>query len=163
MFDRERLTYRATLHLLERLMDDVGDEELSAQPLPGMNPPRWILGHLAVTTDSCLQLLGCEPVLPNPWHQAFSPGSENNDEHGPRPTKRELLEALHAGHERVLAALGETDESHLSQPHGVAFASLDKGFPTRGDLLAFLMSGHEAFHIGQLSAWRRASGRAPLF
>lgn len=163
MFDRERVVYRATLDLLERLMDDVTGDELSKHPLPGMNPPRWILGHLAVSADFGLQLLGREPVLPPEWHHAFGPGSDNEAADGPRPTKDELLSAVRDGHQRLLAALEEADESQLAQPHGIAFAGLDKGFPTRGDLLAFLMGGHEAFHIGQLSAWRRASGRSPLF
>lgn len=163
MFDRERVVYRATLDLLERLMDDVTNDELSKHPLPGMNPPRWILGHLAVSTDYGLRMLGQEPVVEPEWHKGFGPGSNNDDAGDLRPTKDELLTALRAGHDRVLAALDNADETALSQPHGITFASLDRGFPTRGDLLAFLMGGHEAFHIGQLSAWRRASGRSPLF
>ncbi|MGC1274664.1 MAG: DinB family protein [Planctomycetaceae bacterium] len=163
MFDRERLVYRATLDLVERLIDDVTNDELSKHPLPGMNPPRWILGHLAVSTDSGLRVLRQEPALSPEWRQAFGPGSENDVENGLRPTKDVLLTALRGGHERVLAALDDADEAVLAQPHGITFASLDRGFPTRGDLLAFLMGGHEAFHIGQLSAWRRASGRSPLF
>jgi len=34
--------------------------------------------------------------------------------------------------------------------------------PTRGDLLAHILTTHEATHLGQLSAWRRQLGFPPV-
>lgn len=163
MFDRERKLFTFNVGLIERLMDDVSDDELSSQPVSGMNPPRWLLAHLVIATDYCLQLLGKDHAAPEEWHTAFGPGSKAADPDGPRPTKAELLAALKAGHDRVLAALDAIDPSLLEQPHGVPSEALRRAFPTRGDFLAQMMSNHESLHIGQLSAWRRASGRTPLF
>jgi DinB superfamily len=163
MFERERKVCPFVLGTLEKLMEDVSDEELSRQPLPGMNPPRWIVAHLAVVADACLQLLGRQPVLPAEWHQSFSPGSKHGGEGGPQPSKAELLSAVRSAHERLFAAIDEADESLLERPHGLTFASLDRAFPTRADLLANLMTAHAALHTGQLSAWRRATGRPALF
>jgi hypothetical protein len=36
-------------------------------------------------------------------------------------------------------------------------------FPTAGDLLAHLLTSHEATHVGHLSACRRGRGMPPLF
>lgn len=163
MFDRERRLFTFNLGLIERLTADIGDGELSSQPVAGMNPPRWLLAHLVIGTDYCLQLLGKEREAPPEWHAAFGPGSKAVASDGPQPTKADLLAALRAGHDRVLAALDSIDPSFLDRPHGVQSESLQKAFPTRGDFLAQMMSNHESLHIGQLSAWRRASGRAPLF
>jgi uncharacterized damage-inducible protein DinB len=163
MLDRERRLFQFNLGLVERLTEDVADDELAKQPLPGMNPPRWLLAHLAIATDYCLQLIGKERALPADWHAAFGPGSKPDADAGPQPTKAELLAALRQGHERLLAAIDSIDESLLAQPHGIQFESLQKAFPTRGDFLAQMMSNHESLHIGQLSAWRRATGRPPLF
>ena len=163
MFERERKLYAFNLAFCERLLADVSEEEFSEQPAPGMNPPRWIVGHLAVSSDGGARLLGGATRLPGDWHAAFSAGSKPVDEAGPKPTKEELLRAIRETHERLLSTLDAADPASLDQPHGVKFESVERFFPTRGDLLAFLMSGHEAFHLGQLSAWRRARGRAPLF
>ena len=35
-----------------------------------------------------------------------------------------------------------------------------KYFPTVGDFVDYLLSAHEANHIGQIAAWRRAMGLA---
>jgi uncharacterized damage-inducible protein DinB len=163
MFERERRLFTFNLNVLERLMEDVTDDELSKQPLPGMNTPRWIIGHLSMATDVCLRMLGRETVLPEAWHTSFGPGSTPNAEGAPTPSKAELLEALQGGHARLLAAIEQAEESTLNEPHGVRFESLQKVLPKKGDLLAHMMSNHEAFHIGQLSAWRRTTGRRALF
>lgn len=163
MFERERKLSVFNLALCERLLADVSEEEFAKQPAAGMNPPRWIVGHLAVSSDGGARLLGGEKRLPDDWHLAFSAGSKPVDESGPKPAKEELLRALREAHERLLAAVDAADSALFDQPHGVKFENVERFFPTRGDLLAFLMSDHEAFHLGQLSAWRRASGRPPLF
>ncbi len=163
MLDRERRLFTFNLGVLERLMEDVTDDELAKQPFPAMNPPRWIIGHLSMATDVCLRMLGQEMALPETWHASFGPGSVPNAEGAPIPSKAELLDALRAGHTRLLAALENVDDASLDRPHQARFESLQKALPKTGDLLAHMMSNHEAFHIGQLSAWRRTTGRAALF
>lgn len=163
MFDNERKIYAFTLGYMEHAVTDISDDELSFQPLPGMNTPRWILSHLAIATDYALTLLGSTPVLPKEWHEHFGPGSLPNQPGAPSPTKAELVEALKAGHERVLSTLDQADEQFLATGHDVQFEALQKAFPKRGELVANLMTAHEALHLGQLSAWRRASGRKPMF
>lgn len=163
MFDYERKIYIFTLGYMERAVADISEEEMSAQPMPGMNTPRWVLAHLAISTDYSLILLGRNPVLPREWHQHFGPGSSPNQDGAPTPSKLELVDALKSGHERVLAAIEKADAAFLATGHDVQFESLQQAFPARGELLANMMTAHEGLHLGQLSAWRRASGRKPMF
>ena len=48
------------------------------------------------------------------------------------------------------------DPATFAEPHP------DEGtrqyFPTRGDMITFLMTAHEMEHLGQVVAWRRAAG-----
>ena len=42
--------------------------------------------------------------------------------------------------------------------HAVDLAFLRESLTTVGELVAHLMTTHPAFHLGQLSTWRRANG-----
>ena len=105
MLERERRVGEFVLASIEKLMADVSDEDLSNQPLPGMNPPRWILGHLAVVTDSAQRLFDKSPHLPEQWQATFGPGSKHEVAGAPNPSRSELLTALRSGYERLFAEL----------------------------------------------------------
>ena len=51
----------------------------------------------------------------------------------------------------------------LDEVPSVAEAPDAVDLPTVGDMSTFLILVHTSLHLGQLSAWRRASGKAPLF
>lgn len=155
--------YDFNLAYCERLAGDITSEQMTAQPSPGVNPPAWLLGHLAICTDFGLQLLGKPNRLPAEWHQEFGPGSKPLSETHPYPEKDELLIALREGHAAVAAALAEADVSVLAEPNPLPFEFLQQTLPTKGDLLAHLMATHEASHLGHLSNWRRQMGLPPLF
>ena len=155
--------YAFTLASCERLMADVSQEEMERQPTPSVNPPAWLLGHLAICTDFALQLLGRPMRLPPTWHDEFGPGSAPLSQKHPYPGREELLAALREGHAAVAAALADVDAAKLAAPNPLAMPFLQQTLPTTGDLLAHLLSTHEAAHLGHLSNWRRQMGRAPLF
>ena len=162
MFARESRLYRFNLNMGQRLAADVRPDQLALEHASGVHSPLWVLGHLAVATDYAAQILGLERALPRRWHACFGPGSPSLPEKAHRPEKDQLVQAFVGGHERVLAAVAVADESRLVAPHDVAFLA---GTPieTLADLLAHLMTTHEAFHLGQLSSWRRTMGFPPLF
>ena len=156
--------YNFTLSMCERLMADISQEEMEIQPTTGVNTPAWILGHLAICTDFALNLLGQPMRLPKSWHAEFGPGSSPLPQQPPYPTREELLAALRDGHSAVVAALSNADEKVLAGPNPLtAMPFLVETLPTAGDLLAHLLSTHEAAHLGHLSNWRRQMGRPPLF
>jgi len=163
MLELEQKLYGFNLGILDKMMEDVGDDELAAQPIPKMNSPRWILGHLAIAHDMMLQMLEADGVCPSGWREAFGPGSVPNAEGLPTPTKTELLDALRQQFERFQDVSKRVTPDTLAKSHAARLEILQKVFPTRGELTAQLVSNHFALHLGQLSAWRRATGRAAMF
>ena len=155
--------YRFTLASCEALVADIPQEQLEHQPAPGVNPPAWILGHLAICTDLALTLMGQPKRLPQEWHAEFGPRSKPLSEHHPYPDREELLIALREGHEAVAAALLQVTPEQLEAPNPLQMPFLQRTLPTVGDLLAHLVSTHEAAHLGHLSNWRRQMGKPPLF
>lgn len=161
MFDRERLLYAFLLDYIRASVADIGEDELTHQATPGTNPPVWILGHLALATDYALKTLGEPTQCPRAWHASFGPGTKPLADQKVSPTKAELLAAIEKGHELVSAAAATADPARMDEPHSIPFLKQSK-LQTNGDLLAHLLTTHEALHIGQLSVWRRATGRPPL-
>src|SRR3990172_723303 len=157
MFDREIKLYAFMLQYCRLLTNDIEESQMSVQPTPGVNPPVWILGHLAAATDYATRMLGEKAVLPESWHRMFGRGSKLLEDTQPYPTKKELLAAIEAGHERVTAAARNADPERLAGPHNVDL--LKDLLPTMGDVVAHLMTTHPATHLGQLSAWRRQMGK----
>jgi hypothetical protein len=164
MFERELTLYAFNQHYLHKLTADLTDEHL-AQPTAGVNPPVWLLGHLCVGTDFALMLLGGrrKALCPPDWHRDFSPGSPAIPERRPLPTKAELLTAYDRGHAAVAEAVRTATPEQLDKPHGVDMPQLKTHVPTVGDLIAHLLTTHEATHLGQLSAWRRQAGLPGVF
>lgn len=158
MFERECTLYDFTLGYARLLNDDIDDVRYTEQPAPGMNHPAWIMGHLALCTDFAAGLLGLPQTCPEPWSDLFGPGSTPSVDRSLYPGKHELLDALAAGHRRVVSAAREADPAAMAAPHTLPFRFLREPLPTVGDLLAHLMTTHEAAHLGQLSAWRRVVG-----
>ena len=163
MFDRESNLHALMLAYLRMLVADIDEARLDVEPCPGGNPPRWILGHLAVVGDGAGRLLGLRLSLPASWHRDFGPGSKPGQA-DPVPSKQELMRAIESGHARVTEAARSARPEDMDQPHGVEMAILkDSPVRTRADLLAHLMTTHVAAHLGQLSAWRRQMGLPALF
>ncbi|MEX2170010.1 MAG: DinB family protein [Pirellulales bacterium] len=155
--------YRFTLASCEALMADIPQEQMEHQPSPAVNPPAWILGHLAICTDFALDLMGQPKRLPEEWHAEFRPGSKPLSEQHSYPDREELLIALREGHEAVVAALLQVTPEQLAAPNPLPMKFLQRTLPTVGDLLAHLVTTHEAAHLGHLSNWRRQMGKPPLF
>jgi hypothetical protein len=157
MLALELTLYTFNLNYARSLASDIPESRFVEQPTPGGNTPLWIFGHLTISTDYALMLLGQPMATPKEWHRLFGPGSSPVPT-GPVPTKTELLATYEAGHARVAAAVPGATPEALSQPHTVEMDVLKRLLPTKGQLLAHLLTTHEAMHLGQLSAWRRQIG-----
>jgi hypothetical protein len=156
MFERECRLYAFVLDYARKLVADIDESDLSVQPAPGMNTPRWILGHLCMAADSAAQLLGQPAACLPAWVKGFGPGSDPANPPTPTPSKAELLAFLESAHARVSAAVATVKEERLAERHN--FAPLQQVLPHVGDLLLVLMTTHPMMHLGQLSAWRRLRG-----
>ena len=161
MLETECLVNKFMFGYCSMLVSDVPDERMSEQPLPGVNHPAWILGHLAVTAERGSKLLGGDAQLPEEWWAKFGPGSKTSASRADYPGKDELIAAADASFERFRAAAAAATAEQVGAPSQHP-RSKDK-LPKVGDLAAFLLTGHFGIHIGQLSMWRRMIGMPPLF
>jgi len=143
------------------LVKDIADERLTEQPLPGVNHPAWILGHLAFSADRAGELLGSEKQMPAAWTKLFGPGSQLSATRSDYPPKDELLRAVEQGFERVRALVADATPDELAQPTTNRY--MKDALPTVKDGVAFLFTGHLGVHLGQLSSWRRMIGLPAIF
>lgn len=139
-----------------RLVADLTDAQMTAQPAPGMNHAAWVLGHLACTADMLGAMVGVPPACPAAWKELFDWNSSPTSDAARYPSKEALLAALSEAHARLAAALPSIPPSRWTEPTSIE--EIRAFLPTLGDCLVFVMAAHENMHLGQLSAWRRVQG-----
>jgi hypothetical protein len=160
MFDREITLNRFLLGSFDQVVADIPADRLAERPPGSGHPPVWVLGHLAIVAEMGQTLLGGQLQHPQ-WMPLFGPGSSDDVTTTEGVTKDHLVQAIRAGYLKVSELLVATPTEVLNRPHGVTI--LD-GTPieTVADIEAHLLTTHFAFHLAQLSGWRRAAGLGPL-
>jgi hypothetical protein len=150
--------YNFNLAYTHKLVDDIPDERLCEQPVPGvsMNHAAFLIGHLAWSKDRLAEMLGGGPSqFPDAWKPLFAMGSKPLPDRAAYPSKAELLAAFDAAHARLPEAVNNASPELLASP---APERMRSRFPTMQNVVVGMMVGHFAMHLGQLSAWRRALG-----
>jgi hypothetical protein len=150
-----------SLAFMRGLVADLSDEDMLLQPPGAPNHAAWTLGHVIYSCQGIAEELGVAPWLPADWEEHFGYGS------APAPAahsggfgKAALLSSLADASDRLRAVLLATDECRLKDP--LPDEKTREVLPTLGDAVLQIVAGHTAFHAGQLAAWRRAIGRAPV-
>ncbi len=143
---------------LERAMADLAPDEIVIQPVAGvtMNHPAWILSHLSAYAPVLAGILRGEPVedpINHRYGRESSP-ADSCDEYLP---KDELVALFLHSYDDAVKALCASAPEVFTRANPVARWS--KRFPVIGDMPVQFIVQHNAFHLGQLSAWRRAGGR----
>lgn len=144
------------LHYAKRLLADMPDQAMCDQPLPGMNHPAWIVGHLCDTCDLMADWLQILRICPPGWDKLFNNQTEPQSQRALYPSKATLLDVLEKGHAVIAAAFCQAAPDLLDGT--LPRVSMRRLFPTVRDGVCFEMTDHAALHLGQLSAWRRAMG-----
>ena len=146
------LARRQTINLCA----DLSEQQMTLEPHAGMNNPAWTLGHLFLLDAYLADLLSCAsaPRLDERWMAAYGPGSSPSLT-GPAESKSEYLDRLEKVRSVLIAGLAQFTDEHLrgENPDATTRATL----PTLEHLLHYLL-WHEAYHAGELSAWRRTLG-----
>ena len=148
--------YTMNLGFAKRLVGDLSEDQMCAQPHGVVNHPAWSLGHLAVAADHLGKLLGLSSDLPAGWEDTFKTGGTPSPDKRVFPGKDELLRVIAQQHARIAQGLADADPAALARPH--PHEKSRAHFPTVGDFAIFLMTAHEMDHLGQIAAWRRAMG-----
>lgn len=139
----------------DMLMAEIPDDRMCEQP-SGLNHPAWILGHLALTGDYLLKVLGGAPQLDESWNKLFGMGSQPTGNRADYPAKEELVTAVRSTYTKACELAGQAKPEILNAPN--QSERMKGGLPTMENVAAFLLSAHFTVHLGQLSAWRRAQG-----
>jgi hypothetical protein len=151
------ITWRRNAAYSLRLVGDLFDTQMTAQPIPGrvLNHPAWILSHLTLYTTIAAAMLRNTP-FPDPADHIYGAKSEplaDPAAYSPRTLLTAQFKAAHDDAEAALTAAGDSVFASVTPLE--RWRALH---PTTGDMLVTLMVKHESAHLGQLSAWRRAMG-----
>ena len=161
VIDQLLVSYRFNLRYARQLVEGVSRELLYRSFGEGIeNHPGFTLGHLSVAAALTVEDLGGLYDVPAGWDELFrrtGPGDPRRScEHTEGvPTKEMLLSELSRLHSDVEARLIGLTNEDWSKP---TQWRLSEYYPTQGDLLTFMCITHEAMHLGQVAAWRRAAG-----
>ncbi len=148
---------RYLLWFAEPMLVGLTDSHLDLEPVTGNKSAGWILGHLAVSGDFGRRVLGRTPVCPKEWRAIFSPGTKSGDTAPTAyPRMDDLVHMFREVYKDLPDAFMTADDSILDTPNPFELAR--EGFKTVREFTAWLITGHLAYHVGQLGDWRRASG-----
>jgi hypothetical protein len=149
--------FEQNLGYARRLVADLRDDQMTAQPVDGcvMNHAAFVVGHLAWVCDVGVTLLGESAAIDPGWRDLFSLTAKPVADRSVYPAKAILVQALEDAHTRLVRVALAATPGALQQLPPERFRSR---FPTVAHVLLHMLTNHEAVHLGQLSAWRRASG-----
>lgn len=153
--------YDFNLAYAKRLVDDLSDEQMTTAPVTGLvNHPAWTIGHLASASALLTEDLGVQIDFPESWSELFlrkGPGDPTlpDPDTVKYPSKKELLDELWRQHEKVKQLIRQQTDDELKKAVKWKFSD---HMPALVDVVVFFCVNHEAMHLGQLAAWRRAMG-----
>ncbi|MCP4440837.1 MAG: DinB family protein [Aureispira sp.] len=148
---------------VQELVKDVVPKEMTFCPAKGLeNHPAFTLGHLVSGAALTVKYLGGIFELPEGWESLFlrnGPGDPRFPEKDVTkyPSKKELLVELEQQHQKIKELLHNTDIERLEKE--AKEWRFYKFMPNLLDCTVFMCINHEAMHLGQLAAWRRAMGK----
>ena len=151
--------YDFNLDYAKKLVEDVSDDQMTIIPSNGLvNHPAFTIGHLVSGSALLAEDLGAKFEMPDKWADLFlrkGPGDPRKPDidKNKYPTKQLLINELEHQHNKVKDLLINVDAKELNENIKWRFSSY---MPTLLDIITFMCINHEAMHLGQLAAWRRA-------
>ncbi len=162
-FEQEMKVFGFHLTLAEGLINGIDAADAATSTCPGGQHPVWVIGHLAFVAGQVTSMLGGTPSIDmDRWKALFDGGTELQQGVGAYPAWDEVVAAWKKGHADVVALAPNAPSEALAGPCPYDFF-VQAGLPTVHDFLSFVLTTHEGYHLGQLSAWRRAKGMPRLF
>ncbi|MGH7559534.1 MAG: DinB family protein [Gemmatimonadales bacterium] len=149
------LQCRHLTNLAEAALATLEEEDRAREPVPGTKTAGWLVGHLVITGDFARRLAGRPPIAPKSWRELFSPGTRPSADATVYPPMAELSRTMLAIYRDLAEHLASmpSELRNVVNPYEPARAS----FPTAGDFVAYIASGHFGYHLGQLAIWRAAA------
>lgn len=140
-----------------KLIEDVPDEKMAAQPNGFTNHPKFTVGHLITSTALTGKVLGEPYQVPEGWDELFrrkGPGDPRMPEKNKNkyPPKDLLQSVLNEKYKLVVSLIKKATSDKLSEKIEWRLCHY---MPTVADVLFFQCHIHHSWHIGQLAEWRR--------
>ncbi len=149
----------------EMVLADITAQEAYKLICDGGVSPAWIIGHLAFVANRVLAMTGGTPKIDfDAWKPIFGGGSQpkGDADKNSYPAWEELLKTWRTAHKDVAAHAPTIGKDALTAANPNE-RMRGGGLLTVQDFLSFVLTGHEAMHLSQLSTWRRVQGRPALF
>jgi len=150
----------ATIAYAKQILADIDDSRMCEQPM-GLNHPAWLVLHLATAADYASSLLGGQGVCPASWNALADTKKPMTQNRADYPSKDEMIKTFEAAFLNAADLYHKSSAADLDKPQKLGFFETE--LPTVCDMATFLLIAHTNLHLGQLSAWRRATGKGPLF
>ena len=147
---------RYLLSVMESVVAGLDDSHLALEPQPGIKTAGWLIGHLAVTGDFARRLCGRPPICPKEWRARFNPVTQPSLHRDDYPSMADLGSTFRVVYSDLSDIASQVDVATLAME--TPYESARRPFPITADFVAYLMTSHLAYHIGQLVAWRAAAG-----
>lgn len=125
-----------------------------------MNHPARTIGHLIFILQLLGGVVGIPEWLPVDWEKRFGSRSIPVSDATLYETKDNLLALLGDAEQRITLAVEMVDDSVLDQPF--PDETYLEVFPTIRHAFIQVLIAHTAFHVGQISVWRRLMGLPPM-
>lgn len=144
----------------EPILSGLDDSHLAHEPQPGTKTAGWLVGHLAITGDGGRRLLGrTSPLCPVEWRPTFTRGSYPSRDPKDYPPMATLVASFRTVYADFCESALVATPSVLTAPN--PYQPTQAIFPTVQDFVIYMMTGHLGYHLGQLFAWRAATGIGP--
>ena len=149
--------WRELREVAQRLVADLSDEQMVGQPVAGiaMSHPAWVLSHLSVYGPVLAGILRGAPVE-DPLDHRYGRTSRPMSDAAQYLPRGALIERYVAEYDAAAGAFADASPEVLCKPTPIE--RWRERFPTIAFLPGQFLVKHNAYHLGQLSAWRRASG-----
>jgi hypothetical protein len=144
-----QFVFTTTYGALQRNLEGVTHEESLRRYPPNGSSLNWVVGHLAATRNSILDLLGEEPAVPPAHARPYRRGGPHGDDVRDAISLDQIRAYLARSQERIMAALARLTPAALDAPAGKS---------TVRQRLAMLQF-HESYHVGQTAVFRGLLGK----
>jgi hypothetical protein len=134
---------------VNKLLDELSDEQLAAEVAPGRNTGIYLLGHLVAVTDRMMPLLGFGEAM---YPQLEKPFLTSPDKSGlEMPSVQVLRQYWKEVNTKLSAAIANTSPDEWFMKHtAVSEADFAKE-PHRNKLNVLInRTNHQSYHLGQL-------------
>ena len=145
------------VNLIKSMTTDIPVDLWRAQPPGLVNHAAWQVGHVTNARANLAVLLGRPaPVAHSELKTRFGTGSIPEPHSLGGADKEAILESFWAAQEHIAELLAGATETLMNTPTPVEQYRFR--FPSIRDMTRLVLTVHDSFHIGQLSAWRSALG-----